>query len=470
MSDTLPTGFAVRLGDKVRVDDGGTALIGGSPTRALYLTPAARAMMRGRELTVADPQTASLAALLIDAGMADPILERLPPADIAELTVVIPAFDRPDALARLLESLGGGARVLVVDDCSTDGEVIASVAQRFGAELLRLLVNEGPAGARNAGLRAVTTPFVAFVDSDMVLDPQTLPTLLRHFVDPRLALVAPRVLGLMEERANWIGRYEDARSSLDMGDRSASVRPLSPVSWLPAACLVARTAAIGDGFGEGMRVAEDVDLVWRLASEGWRIRYDPTVRARHEHRVHLADWLGRKAFYGTGADLLARRHPDNIVPAVLAPWSAAMLLALLAQRRWSIPVALALIVTAAWRIGAKLTRSAHPLRVSARLTGAGVVSAFFQATALLLRHWWPLTAITLLFSRRMRRAALVAAVADVAMEYTRVRPRLDPLRFALLRRLDDLAYGAGLWWGALRGRSARSLLPRLQTSRRPPGR
>jgi hypothetical protein len=28
------------------------------------------------------------------------------------------------------------------------------------------------------------------------------------------------------------------------------------------------------------------------------------------------------------------------------------------------------------------------------------------------------------------------------------------------RRLDDLAYGAGLWWGALKARSPRVLMPR----------
>ncbi|GAF49472.1 hypothetical protein RW1_085_00160 [Rhodococcus wratislaviensis NBRC 100605] len=29
------------------------------------------------------------------------------------------------------------------------------------------------------------------------------------------------------------------------------------------------------------------------------------------------------------------------------------------------------------------------------------------------------------------------------------------------RRLDDLAYGAGSWWGAVRARSIRVLVPRI---------
>lgn len=462
----LPNGFAVRLGRTVRTIDGGSALVGGSPTRALFLTPTATAMIAQRTVVVSDPGTRELTQRLLDAAMADPVLSDLPDARLGLLTVVVPAHDRPIALDRLLASIPPGLRVLVVDDCSTDATAIAAIARARGAHLERLPVNLGPAGARNAGLRLVRTPFVAFVDSDMQLTPDTLPLLLRHFADPRVALAAPRVLGLARERANWIGRYEDARSSLDMGRHPAVVRPLSPVSWLPAACLVARVDALGEGFGADMRVAEDVDLVWRLAGDGWRIRYEPDAVAYHEHRVALADWLARKAFYGTGAHDLGRRHPLNIAPVVLAPWSAVLLLVLLAQRRWSLPVAAVVFGVAVTRIAQMLQRSRHPFRVAARLAGAGVVSSLFQGSALMLRHWWPLTVVGCLFSRRMRRATLIAAVADGAMEYSRTSARLDPLRFGLLRRLDDLAYGAGVWAGVVRGRSAIALLPRIVRGRK----
>ncbi len=47
--------------------------------------------------------------------------------------------------------------------------------------------NVGPAGARNAGLALVGTPFVVFVDSDVVVEPAAIETMLRHFADPELA-------------------------------------------------------------------------------------------------------------------------------------------------------------------------------------------------------------------------------------------------------------------------------------------
>ena len=96
----------------------------------------------------------------------------------------------------------------------------------------------------------------------------------------------------------------------------------------------------------------------------------------------------------------------------------------------------------------------------------GVTYGVSGVLAIALPHWWPLAAVGSLFSRRVRRAAAVAAIADAAWEYARLRPGLDPLRFALARRLDDAAYGAGVWWGALRGRSIRALLPAITTRQR----
>jgi mycofactocin system glycosyltransferase len=466
----LPDGFVVRLDRRVRVAAHGRELVGGSPTRVMYLTEVAQAMFVDRLLTVHDAQTATLADRLLEAGMAEPVLDARFDLDESDVTFVIPVRDRPEALDRLLASIDAAtvctASVIVVDDASVDPAATAAVAGRHGAKVVLLEANLGPAGARNAGLATVTTGFVAFADSDVVLRQETLRLLLRHFADPAVVLVAPRVLGLGTLSTHWISRYEDARSSLDLGPQPALVRPRTPVSWVSSTFLLARTSVLGDGFDQTLRVGEDVDLVWRLDAAGHRVRYEPAATVLHEHRAELGEWMSRKTFYGTGAHPLSQRHPHNIAPAVLAPWSAGVLVALLAQRRWSIPVAVGLTAIAAVRIARKLgARSEHPYRLGARLAGAGAASAAAQGVSLIVRHWWPLTIAAALFSRRARRAALVAALVDAALEYRRTGAGQNPLRFAIARRLDDLAYGAGVWLGALRGRSIAALLPDIRRTR-----
>src|SRR5207248_6540644 len=150
--------------------------------------------------------------------------------------------------------------------------------------------NGGPAAARNTGLAAVLTGFVAFLDSDCVPEPGWLQRLLPHFGDPAVGAVAPRIVP-HQEGTTWLGRYEGASSTLDMGARPSIVRPGARVSYVPGAALLVRRAAAGAGFAEEMRVGEDVDFAWRLAEAGWRGRYEPAAARGHQHRVRRRGWF-----------------------------------------------------------------------------------------------------------------------------------------------------------------------------------
>lgn len=467
--DVLPEGTLLRLDAAVRVGEGGRVLVGGDPPRLATLSPAARRVLGGtRTVRVVDEVSAALARRLADGGLAHvedgPV--RATPADV---TVVVPVRDRPFTLARLLRALPDDLAVVVVDDGSADAAGTAGVARRHGARLVRHPTARGPAAARNAGLRLVDTALVAFVDSDVVPQRDWLHPLLGQTVDPSMGAVAPRVLGLGPPAdGGWVARYERLHSSLDLGSRPARVVPRGRVSYVPSACLLARVNALGTGFDEQLDVAEDVDLVWRLHAAGWRVRYCPAATVRHEHRVSLRGWLGRKAFYGTGAAALAVRHGRAVAPVAMPLWAAATCAAALAQRRAWLPVVAVAPVLAVARLRARLDGLAHPGRTAARLVASGLGSAARQCASALTRHWWPLTAIGALGSRRVRRAALVAALLGGLDDWRRARSTLDPVVFVAARRLDDLAYGAGVWWGAWDAGDARALLPDL-TGRPPAG-
>ncbi|MGY1806498.1 mycofactocin biosynthesis glycosyltransferase MftF [Blastococcus sp. SYSU D00669] len=450
----LPDGFAVRLDPAVRRRDGGTALLGGSPLRLLRLSPRARALLAGERLEVRDAATAELAARLLDAGAAHP---DLPPRRPDEVTVVVPVRDRPAELARLLAALRAdpgtaGVPVLVVDD----GSATPVVAP--GARVVRHATARGPAAARNTGLRAATTAAVAFLDSDCVPRPGWLAALAPHLADPRLALVAPRIVALPVDRPGWLSRYEAVASALDMGPRPAPVRPLSAVSYVPSAALLARRAPLGDGFDEAMHVAEDVDLVWRLAAAGWRVRYEPAAQVAHDHRSAPAAWLRRRAFYGTGAAPLAARHGAVVSPLVVSPWSAAAWALLLAGR--PLPAA-GIVAGASARLARRLARPGEPVpwAFAAGLVLRGTATAGATLARAVTRHHWPLAVGAALVSRRARRLVPAVAALDAVQGWWPHRSEAALLPFAAARRLEDLAYGAGLWAGALRARDARALLP-----------
>ncbi|MDK3255325.1 mycofactocin biosynthesis glycosyltransferase MftF [Blastococcus capsensis] len=455
----LPDGFAVRLDPRVRRRDAGATLLGGSPLRLLRLAPRAAGLLRGERLVARDATSAALAGRLLDAGLAHPDLP--PDPRTGDVTVVVPVKDRPDGLARLLAALradpGTAALpVVVVDDGSAE-----PVTAPDGVRVLRHATARGPAAARNAGLAAAGTGLVAFLDSDCVPLPGWLARLRPHLADPRLAAVGPRIVPLAGAARGWTSPYEDVAGALDMGTAPAAVRPLSRLSYLPSAALLVRRSALGAGFDEDMRVAEDVDLVWRLAGAGWRVRYEPAAAVAHEHPARTARWLGRRAFYGTGAALLATRHGAAVSPLVIAPEAAAAWALLLAGGRRGRWAACGVVVVITGRLARRLARPGErtPVGLAAALAVRGMAAAGRGLARSATRHHWPVAVAAAVVSRRARSRLLAVALADGLLAWWPHRAVVGPVRSVLARRLDDLAYGVGLWAGALRARDLRALLP-----------
>lgn len=460
---TLPRGYRVRLADGIIRGDGGRLLVGGSPLTAMRLTDRAAGLLETDGVAVLGADAAHLAERLIATNLGTPDLADVPGVPRHELSVVIPVRDRPEQLDRALAALHP-LRCVVVDDASDSPRVVAEVARRHGATVVALPANVGPAAARNAGLAAVTSPYIAFVDSDVEVASADLLRLTRHFVDPAVGLVGPQVCGVVRSaRPRWFERYDAAASSLALGEVAGVVRPGAAVAWLPSACLVGRTATLAGGFDPELRVGEDVDLVWRMVDSGARVRYDPSVRAYHDARPTFIGWLSRKAYYGSGGAVLAERHGNRLAPAVLTPTYAVAAAALLLRRRWAVPAAAAALVSGARSVRAPLPDTPGRDAIAVRLAVRGLVWAVRQESALLLRHWWPAAALVGIRSRNMRRALVSALLVDAGVQLAEQRftpAPLNPLAVLAGRRLDDLAYGAGLWWGAIRARSARVLVPR----------
>ncbi|MFI8997559.1 mycofactocin biosynthesis glycosyltransferase MftF [Streptomyces sp. NPDC053542] len=468
----LPYGFGVALDGQVHRSRDGRLLLGGSPPRLLRISAAAARLLADGRFTVTDRATAALARRLLDAGAAHP----RPPAHApGRATVVIPVRDRADLLDRLLADLRADPQtadlpVLVVDDGSRNPAPVADAARKHGARLLVHPHNRGPAAARNTGLRHARTPYVAFCDSDVRPEAGWLAPLLAQFADPAVALAAPRIVAVPVPRPGRLDRYEEVRSPLDMGAREGPVVPLSALAYVPSATIVVRRSAIGTGFAPTMRVAEDVDLCHRLHAAGWRLRYVPQSRVGHQHRTDLRSWLAQRAGYGTGAADLALRHPGQVPPLYSAPWSLAACALLLRGGPVPVTAAAALTAASAVRLTRRMPDADAPVRAGTLLSLAALRGTAEQLLRCATRHHWPLAAAAAAGSTRVRYVLLVAAVAEGLVDHRRSGAALDPLTYTAIRRLDDLAYGWGVWQGAWRRRTTAPLVPRLARSRPPKGR
>ena len=435
-----------------RAFDGGTVLLGGSPLRLFRISERAQQLVgRWRSGAAVGPRrSAQLLARRLASGGAfvpQPTTSG-PTTDV--VTVVVPVRDRPAQLDRLLGALGDLA-CIVVDDASADAGATKEIAERHGASFIGLSSNVGPAGARNAGLAAVHSPIVAFVDSDCVPAEGWLGPLLGHFDDPLVAAVAPRIV------ADGAGRHGAARASLDRGLREGPVRPGSRIPFVPSAALLVRVdvAAASDLFDAALRGGEDVDLVWRLDEAGWDVRYVPASTVAHEGPTTLRDFLGRRAFYGTTAAPLSRRHGEALAPVHLSAWSLAVWGLLLARRPVLALAALSASIVLLARRLRGLVRD--PVGVAAHIAGGGTVRSALPALASLTRAWAPAFVLGLAF-RRTRRASALALVVPALHEWAADH---HPVRAVAVHVADDVAYGTGVWVGCARERTLVPLIPRL---------
>ncbi|GHA00360.1 glycosyltransferase family 2 protein [Streptomyces echinoruber] len=220
--------------------------------------------------------------------------------------VVIPTLARAtlaDCLAALTAATGPRPDEIVVVDDRPDPEpgALEHPLSELDAELrARTTVltsgGRGPAAARNTGWRAVTSPWVAFLDDDVQVGPHWCEQLAQD-----LAAATPDTGGVQGVIA--VPLPGERRPT----DWERGTAGLARARWITAD-MAYRTDALQQvgGFDERFRRAfrEDADLALRVLDAGWRIRQG---RRTTSHPVRPADrWVSLRAQRGNADDALMR--------------------------------------------------------------------------------------------------------------------------------------------------------------------
>jgi len=249
----------------------------------------------------------------------------------ADLSIVIPTWNRKDTLEECLRSLvHAGSRVstewIVVDNGSEDRTAAWLAGAYPGILLIRNEKNLGFSRASNQGLRRATGRYVLLLNNDALVQPGTLENLV-HFMDahPEAGAAAPSLInpdGSLHVSACI--NYISLKSALFGGFQLPApldkwIPPMAlpleahsevrEVAWVPGTCLIVRRETF-DRVGlldeNIFMYMEDMEWCYRIRQGGWKVFFVPgpgVIHLKHHssrenlEAVFKANFQSKKYFF-----------------------------------------------------------------------------------------------------------------------------------------------------------------------------
>jgi GT2 family glycosyltransferase len=198
------------------------------------------------------------------------------------------------------------ARVVVVDNGSTDGSLAMLRRRGSAIEIVERNRNDGFGAGVNAGVASCDEEWLLLVNNDMTLEPRALERMLDAVTDdPRIGSVGPQIRFSADERVinsagmelDVLGIARDRLVGRPVEEGGAETREVFGVSAGAALYRRAMLADIGGFDASFFLYLEDVDVAWRARARGWKALYVPDAVAIHRHSATARHGSASKHFY-----------------------------------------------------------------------------------------------------------------------------------------------------------------------------
>ena len=201
-----------------------------------------------------------------------------------DTTILIKTFERPEALAALLDSLdlmGLGCPILVADDSEDKGSAMRVCADRAGVVHLPLPFDQGLSAGRNFLVGKTETQFCIILDDDFTIgDPEILSHLVSELDRLDYDIVAGSLIlpdGRRQSYEGWMVEEGGVLYLVRYTARGRTVPMEIVLNFFAARTEVLRQVQWDDE----LKVGEHEDFVWRARGHGVRVGYSPRDVAVH---------------------------------------------------------------------------------------------------------------------------------------------------------------------------------------------
>ena len=222
------------------------------------------------------------------------------------ISVIIPVYNGEKFLPGCLDAIASSSykkyELIVVDDGSTDDS--ARISRERGALVLKMSRQSGPAGARNFGAQKARGEVLLFVDADVVVKPDTLERVASNSIKhPEIAAVfgsyddEPAEKNFISQYKNLFHRFVHQQSRIE-----------AATFWAGCGAIRRDVFLAMDGFNAERYprpAIEDIELGYRMRTNGHRILLDKQLQAKH-----LKRWTLRSMLH---ADIFCRAVPWSML-------------------------------------------------------------------------------------------------------------------------------------------------------------
>jgi cellulose synthase/poly-beta-1,6-N-acetylglucosamine synthase-like glycosyltransferase len=214
--------------------------------------------------------------------------------ELPKVTILIAAYNEREILLQKVRNCyalnypADLMDILVVTDGSNDGsdEILYDLPL---VRVMHLPARSGKLAAVNRAMQQVKSPIVVLTDANCMLNPEALHNIVRHYQDPRVGAVSGEKRVIAKENSSGQGeglywKYESFLKKLD-SDLNTTVGAAGELfsfrrylyKFLPEDTII-----------------EDFVLAMEIASEGYRVVYEPQAIAEEEPSANLKEEWKRK--------------------------------------------------------------------------------------------------------------------------------------------------------------------------------
>ncbi|HDL63797.1 MAG TPA: glycosyltransferase [Proteobacteria bacterium] len=205
-------------------------------------------------------------------------------------SVVIPNMNGADTLRETLEAIFSTGyqdlEVIVVDDASTDSSAL--IAEEFPVRLLRHKLCRGAAASRNDGAAAARGEIIIFIDSDVIIPPDTIRIIERDLTDPAVS----GVIGLFRPGTRYKG-FCSGYKNFYMHYTYQKLPERVQVFFTSIAAIRKEIFDRSGGFDTAYRGSsiEDMEFGLRITESGHQILLDQNLQVEHLKQYNLANLI-----------------------------------------------------------------------------------------------------------------------------------------------------------------------------------